>query len=179
MKQALFLIILLFHTALALPLQAMGETGATATCDISEAGKAKVRYSFDFYATNPKVQRTYISGEMLRAAYQSNMVQSSTWNFKNVAARLTSVLSLHTHSMSTTQTVRKDCERVAAKRDFEEIMSTTSGDKRIVVYGHRVKGSVWDEFIIFRFRSNYCSRVVQLTGKLYTSDITDIINLKK
>jgi hypothetical protein len=48
-----------------------------------------------------------------------------------------------------------------------------------MVFGIRGKGRKLKELLIFRFRDDYCSRVVQLTGELTTDDIGNIIKLNK
>ncbi len=65
------------------------------TFTLTEGG-AKVYYSFDHYAENPKMSRSFISGEMLKVASHSKLWKSSAWSISSVANRLTSVLSLHT-----------------------------------------------------------------------------------
>lgn len=137
---------------------------------------AKVHYSFDRYANNTKVSRTYISGEMLQAAGSTTVWKSSAWDISRVASRLTSLLSLHTHSVSTTKSVRQDMQKVMGMKAYEEYMNTESGNIKVVVFCHRGKGKTIDELIVFRFRSNYCSRVIQLTGKLTAADIAAIIH---
>lgn len=137
----------------------------------------KVYYSFDHYANNPKMMRTFISGDMLKAATGTKMLESSAWDVTSVTSRLTSLLSLHTHSRSTTKLVRKDLERVGAKRDYERIMHSTWDNMELVVFCHRTRGKNIDELLVFKFRDDYCSRVIQMTGKLRIDDISNIIKL--
>ena len=60
----------------------------------SEA-RPKVAFSFDHLAGNPKVQRTFVSGEMLAIA-REQLLKNDRWEFKHVVDRLSSVLALHT-----------------------------------------------------------------------------------
>lgn len=165
----------LFQTAGALAAPDKNPEMATiaAGCDV------KVCYSFDHYANNSKVWRTFVSEEMLKAAAGTNVLQSSAWDVSKVVSRLTSLLSLHTHSVSTTKLVRKDLERVSAKRDYERVMHSTWDDKELVVFCHRGHGKNIEELLVFKFRDNYCSRVIQMTGKLRISDIKDILKLSE
>lgn len=142
---------------------------------ITSATGAKVYYSFDHYANNSKVSRTFISGEMLKAAGTTSVWKSSAWDISKVASRLTSLLSLHTHSRSTTDKVREDMAKVMKMKEYEEYMNTDAGDIKVAVFCHRGRGKTIDELLVFRFRSNYCSRVIQMTGKLQPSDISAII----
>mgnify|MGYP000166873725 CR=1 FL=1 len=145
-----------------------------AGCDV------KVYYSFDHYANNPKVSRTFIAGDMLQAARGTTALKSSAWDVSGVTDRLTSLLSLHTHSVSTTKAVRKDLERVAAKKAYERIMHSRWDDKELIVFCHRARGkNNIDELLVFKFRSSYCSRVIQMTGRLRTSDIAAILKMTK
>lgn len=146
---------------------------------ITADSNVKVFYSFDHYANNSKMARTYVSGEMLQAAKNSNMLQSNVWDVSGVISRLTSLLALHTHSRSTTASVRKDMERVTAKKEYERVMHSQWDDKEIAVYVHRTHGKNISELLIFKFRSNYCSRIIQLTGKLRTTDIAAIIRMNE
>mgnify|MGYP006924877898 FL=1 len=47
------------------------------------------------------------------------------------------------------------------------------------MYVHRTHGKNISELLIFKFRSNYCSRIIQLTGKLRTTDIAAIIRMNE
>jgi hypothetical protein len=58
-------------------------------------------------------------------------------------------------------------------------MQLSVDNVEIIVFGIRSKGRKLKELLIFRFRDNYCSRVVQLTGELTTDDIGNIIKLNK
>lgn len=139
-----------------------------------------VYYSFDHYAQNGKVARSYISEAMIDAAARSGKLNHSTWNLQGVASRLTSLLLMHTHSRSTTRSFREDYKKVAQPGgDYECLLSEDSGDIRLVVFAHRGKGKTISELLIFRFRSDYCTRVVQLTGKLRESDISEILRMTK
>ena len=144
------------------------------TFTLTEGG-AKVYYSFDHYAENPKMSRSFISGEMLKVASHSKLWKSSAWSISSVANRLTSVLSLHTHSMSTTKKVQEDMKKVSKIKAYELYMQTYWNDIKLIVFCHRGKGKVIEELLIFKFRSNYWSRVMQLTGKIQPEDITNII----
>lgn len=170
MRYLIFLFLML-----ALPVHA--ERTAELSALASEAG-VRVYYSFDHYARNSKMQRTFISGEMLKAADATRLWKSSAWDVSGVASRLTSLLSMHTHSVSTTQQVRKDEARVAANKAYEKYLHTSWDDITLMVYCHRGRGRTIEEMIIFKFRSNYCSRVIQLTGKLRPEDINAIIKQK-
>lgn len=170
-----FLIMLAFSLAPA----------ATSARDVPEmslidaTSKVKVYYSFDHYANNPKVTRTYISGDMLNAATGTNLLKNSTYNVSNVAARLTGLLSLHTHSVSTSKNLRQDMEKVASMKAYERLMQTVIDNREIHVFAHRTGKTGIDELIVFKFRDGYCGRVIQMTGKLKTSDIAAILNLTK
>lgn len=171
----LFLILLL--PALLCPQSATARRGNRAAKVTTITG-AKVYYSFDHYANNPKVSRTYISGDMMRAANASSLLRSTPWDLSKVTSEITSLLSLHTHSQSTTGQVMKDLVKVHHSKNYEEYMnvaSTTKGTK-LMVYCHLGRNNVIEELLIFRFRSNYCSRVVQITGKLKKEDIGRIIH---
>ena len=146
---------------------------------IAAGSNVKVYYSFDHYANNSKMARTYVSEEMLQAAKRTNMLQSSVWNVSGVVDRLTSLLALHTHSRSTTRSVRKDLERVSANKAYERVMHSLWDDQEIVVFIHRTHGKNVSELLVFKFRSDYCSRIIQLTGKLRTTDISAIIRMKE
>ena len=143
----------------------------------SEA-KPKVGFSFDHLAGNKKVQRTFVSGEMLSIA-REQLLKNDRWEFKHVVDRLTSVLALHTHSRSTTATIRSNYEAVSALKDYELLMQLSANNVEITIFGIRGKGRKLKELLIFRFRDDYCSRVVQLTGELTTDDIGNIIKLNK
>lgn len=147
---------------------------------IAAESDVKVFYSFDHYANNAKVTRSFVSGDMLRAAQGTKMFQSTAWDISGVVSRLTSLLSLHTHSVSTTKLFHKDLESVRAKKAYECLMQTETDDVKMMVFVHRSrgKGNI-DELIIFKFRSTYCTRVIQLTGKLRTTDIATIIKAAK
>lgn len=176
MKTCLTILIASVFCLLSLPVAAAPErTPEMAT--IVAGSDVKVYYSFDHYADNAKVKRTFVSGDMLKAAVGSSVLQSSAWDVSTVASRLTSLLSLHTHSVSTTKLVRKDLERVSAKRDYERVMHSTWDDKELIVFCHRGHGKNIEELLVFKFRDNYCSRVIQMTGKLRISDITNILKL--
>ena len=140
--------------------------------------KPKVGFSFDHLAGNQKVQRTFVSGEMLSIA-REQLIKNDRWEFKHVVDRLTSVLTLHTHSRSTTATIRSNYEAVSALKDYELLMQLSANNVEIMVFGIRGKGRKLKELLIFRFRDDYCSRVVQLTGELTTDDIGNIIKLNK
>jgi hypothetical protein len=58
-------------------------------------------------------------------------------------------------------------------------MQLSANNVEIMVFGIRGKGRKLKELLIFRFRDDYCSRVVQLTGELTTDDIGNIIKLNK
>jgi hypothetical protein len=58
-------------------------------------------------------------------------------------------------------------------------MQLNANNVEIIVFGIRGKGRKLKELLIFRFRDDYCSRVVQLTGELTTDDIGNIIKLNK
>ena len=135
-------------------------------------------FSFDHLAGNPKVQRTFVSGEMLAIA-REQLLKNDRWEFKHVVDRLSSVLALHTHSRSTTATIRNNYEAVSKIKDYELLMQLSVDNVEIIVFGIRGKGRKLNELLIFRFRDNYCSRVVQLTGELTTDDIGTIIKLNK
>ena len=116
MKRVILSSILLLCGALPLP-HALHAEEVPVVLTITADSNVKVFYSFDHYANNSKMARTYVSEEMLQAAKNSNMLQSNVWDVSGVISRLTSLLALHTHSRSTTTSVRKDMERVTAKKE--------------------------------------------------------------
>lgn len=146
---------------------------------IDATSKVKVYYSFDHYANNPKVTRTYVSGDMLNAVSGTKLQKNSTYNVSGVVSRLTGLLSLHTHSVSTSKRMRQDMEKIAAMKAYERLMQTVIDNREIHVFAHRTGKTGLDELVIFKFRDGYCGRVIQLTGKLKTSDIAAILNLTK
>lgn len=124
--------------------------------------------------------RSFVSEDMLEAALRAGLLTSTAWDISEVASRLKSLLSLHTHSRSTTKKVRQDLEKVNALSAYEQMMHTYSGDIELIVFCHRRgKGKDIDELLIFKFRSDYCSRVIQLTGKLKADDIAAILKMSK
>ena len=149
-----------------------------ASSSLKKEARPKVAYSFDHLASNKKVTRLFISNEMLSAA-NASLVKSDRWEFSHIVDRLTSVLTTHTHSVSTTATLRRDYEKVSQMKEYELLMQLNSNNVEIIVFGVRGKGRELNELLIFRFRDNYCSRVVQLTGKLTTDDIGNIVKLNK
>ena len=58
-------------------------------------------------------------------------------------------------------------------------MQLSANNVEITIFGIRGKGRKLKELLIFLFRDDYCSRVVQLTGELTTDDIGNIIKLNK
>jgi len=177
MKKYLISLLLLLAPMLAVLPAAAGNPPSFST--IASGSPVRVYYSFDHYANNPKMQRSFISEDMLKAAAKTNALKSSAWDVSDVASRLTSLLSLHTHSRSTTKLVRKDLEKVSALTDYERLMHTKQNNVELVVFCHRTRGKNISELLIFRFRDDYCSRVFQLTGKLSTNDIATIIQMHK
>jgi hypothetical protein len=149
-----------------------------ASATMSSKARPRVAYSFDHLAGNKKVTRLFISDEMLSAA-NASLVKSDRWEFSHIVDRLTSVLTMHTHSTSTTARIRQDFEKVSQMKDYELLMQLNSENVEIIVFGVRGRGRELNELLIFRFRDSYCSRVVQLTGKLTTDDIGNIIKLNK
>ncbi len=147
--------------------------------EIAAGSDIKVYYSFDHYANNQKVQRTFISGDMLQAARGTKLLESSVWDVNDVVTKLTSLLSLHTHSRSTTTMVRKDLTNVSGMKNYERIMHTRNDNIELIVFGHHTRGDNYDEILVFRFRDTYCSRVIQFTGKLQIKDLTSILKLAK
>lgn len=143
------------------------------------AESEKVYYSFNHYATNPKMNRTYVSKEMLQAAGNADAFKSSAYDISSVASRLTSLLSMHTHSVSTTKSVRADLAKVCQKSQYDHILQKKYGDVEMHIFCHRRSGKKIDELLVFRFRDTYCSRVIQLTGDLRTDDIARILKMSK
>ena len=62
---------------------------------IASGSPVKVYYSFDHYANNSKVARSFVSEDMLEAASRSGALKSSAWDVSGVVSRLKSLLSLH------------------------------------------------------------------------------------
>lgn len=146
---------------------------------VTAAKPMPVLYSFDQYAQNTKVSRTYISETMLEAAARSGSLKSDTWNLGKVLPRLTGVLMLHTHSRSTTKSFRNDQKKVSQMAEYECLMSTRADNVELQVFVRRSRGKTIQELLVFRFRDDYCTRVIQLTGKLRDSDIAEIIKMSK
>ncbi len=146
---------------------------------VTAAKPMPVLYSFDQYAQNTKVSRTYISETMLEAAARSGSLKSDTWNLGKVLPRLTGVLMLHTHSRSTTKSFRNDQKKVSQMAEYECLMSTRVDNVELQVFVRRSRGKTIQELLVFRFRDDYCTRVIQLTGKLRDSDIAEIIKMSK
>lgn len=144
-----------------------------------KVNKVKVGYSFDHFAENAKVSRLFVSDEMLATMHSAGQLKSSHWNFDRIVQRMTSLLSLHTHSRSTTLVFRKDYNEVLKEKDYEQLYYLRDGNIQMVVFGIRAGGKKLKEILIFRFRDNYCSRVVQLTGDLNTDDIPVLLKLRK
>ncbi len=147
---------------------------------IASGSPVKVHYSFDHYANNPLMTRSFVSEDMLEAASRTGLLKSSAWDVSGVVSRLKSLLSLHTHSNSTTKQVRKDLEKVSAQSAYERMMHTCNNETELIVFCHRrSRGKDIDELLIFKFRDKYCSRVIQLTGKLRADDIAAILKMSK
>ncbi|MBO5698429.1 MAG: DUF4252 domain-containing protein [Bacteroidaceae bacterium] len=145
---------------------------------IQSTARPKVAYSFDYLASNKKVTRFFVSEEMLSIA-KSELLKSNSWEFSHIVDRLSSILTTHTHSQSATSEIRKSYEEIATMEEYELLMQFTKENAEIIVFGVRGKGRELKELLIFRFRDNYCSRIVQLTGKLTTDDIGKIIKLNR
>lgn len=165
-----------FPFAEAAPAEA---TTAPAKATVIFAETKKVYYSFNRYAANPKMDRTYVSKEMLQAAGSAGAFKSSAFDISPVASRLTSLLSMHTHSRSTTNCVRQDLAKVSQMIQYDHIMQKKSNDTELYIFCHRRNGKKIDELLVFRFRDTYCSRVIQLTGDLRTDDIAAILKMSK
>lgn len=147
---------------------------------IASGSNVKVYYSFDHYANNPKMTRSFVSEDMLEAASRTGLLKSTAWDVTEVASRLKSLLSLHTHSRSTTKQVRQDLEKVSSRPAYERMMHTRTDNTELVVFCHRKgRGKDIDELLIFKFKSDFCSRVIQLTGKLRANDISSILKMSK
>ena len=142
------------------------------------SARPKVAYSFDYLASNKKVTRFFVSEEMLSIA-KSELLKSDSWEFSHIVDRLTSILTTHTHSQSATAEIRKSYGEIAMMEEYELLMQFTKENAEIIVIGVRGKGRELKELLIFRFRDSYCSRIVQLTGKLTTDDIGRIIKLNR
>jgi len=175
-----FFICLLALLAFATGIASAEPRKVSETAVIAEGSDVKVFYSFDHYANNKKVTRTFISGDMLAAAQGTKLFKSTAWDISTVVSRLTSLLSLHTHSVSTTQLFQKDLSAVRAKKAYECLMQSQWDDIKLYVFAHRSRGKGnLDELLIFKFRNTYCTRVIQMTGKLRTADIATIIKMAK
>ena len=140
--------------------------------------RPKVEFSFDHLADNPKVTRLYVSEEMLSVA-RAQLMKPDYWEFSHVVDRLTSILTMHTHSRSTTATIRGNYKTVSTMEDYELLLHQHVEKTDVIVFGVRKKGRELSELLIFRFRDDYCSRVVQMTGELTIDDIAKIIKLNK
>lgn len=145
---------------------------------LSKDARPKVGFSFDHLAENQKITRLYVSEEMLSVA-RSQLVKDDLWEFSHVVDRLTSILTMHTHSRSTTATIRGNYKTVTTMENYELLLHQNTGKTDVIVFGVRKKGRELSELLIFRFRDDYCSRVVQMTGKLTIDDIANIIKLNK
>lgn len=172
------LLILLYCTAWPL-CTVSAETSHTASLIFcASEDKPKVGFSFDHLANNKKVVRLFVSEEMISAA-KEEILKSDRWAFTHVVDRLTSLLSMHTHSRSTTATIRGNYETILTMQEYDLLMHQRSNNIEIMVLGVRGKGRQLNELLIFRFRDEYCSRVVQLTGKFTVDDIARIIKLNE
>ncbi len=140
--------------------------------------RPKVGFSFDHLADNQKVTRLYVSEEMLSVA-RAQLMKPDHWEFSHVVDRLTSILTMHTHSRSTTATIRGNYKTVSTMEDYELLLHQHVEKTDVIVFGVRKKGRALSELLIFRFRDDYCSRVVQMTGELTIDDIAKIIKLNK
>ncbi len=148
---------------------------AGAAIRVTSVVAPKVGYSFDSYASDPKVLRTYISGKILQTAVDNTVWRSSIWDINNVAPRLTGMLSFVTRSQTVTARIRKDCAQVMNMKEYEEYMSTESHSGKVVVFCRRGRGKTIDELLVFKFRSDHYSSVLQITGKIQVADIPTII----
>lgn len=140
--------------------------------------RPKVRFSFDAYADHPKVQRVYVSREMLSAALASGTLKNGTWDITHIVQRLTSLLSLHTHSRSTSQQMRSTMQQLSKKKQYELLMQTHAKNVEIVAFCHRTSRNKIDEIVVFRFRDGYCGRIIQITGALRSEDVLLLMKLK-
>lgn len=163
--------------AIESPASRAAEAEAARPTTVRAADAPDVAYSFDHYATNSKMERSFISESMLQAMARAGKLNFSHWNVTALAPRLTSVLSLHTHSRSTTKLVRADVQKVVARKKYDCVLQTSQGDVEIYVYARR-RRKVIAELIIFRFRSDYCSRVFQLTGSMKDGDVAALMKLR-
>lgn len=140
--------------------------------------RPKVRFSFDAYADHPKVKRTYVSQEMLAAALASGTLKNGTWDITHIASRLTSLLSLHTHSRSTSQMMRETMQQLSKKKQYELLIHTYAKTAEILAFCHRAGRNKIDEIVVFRFRDGYCGRIIQITGDLRSEDVMLLMKLK-
>lgn len=163
--------------AIESPASRAAEAAAARPTTVRAADAPDVAYSFDHYATNSKMERSFISESMLQAMARAGKLNFSHWNVTALAPRLTSVLSLHTHSRSTTKLVKADVQKVVARKKYDCVLQTSQGDVEIYVYARR-RRKVIAELIIFRFRSDYCSRVFQLTGSMKDGDVAALMKLR-
>lgn len=164
------------------PTMAMTATALPAASPVvnmlTKDARPKVEFSFDHLADNPKVTRLYVSEEMLSVA-RAQLMKPDHWEFSHVVDRLTSILTMHTHSRSTTATIRGNYKTVSTMEDYELLLHQHVEKTDVIVFGVRKKGRALSELLIFRFRDDYCSRVVQMTGELTIDDIAKIIKLNK
>ena len=148
------------------------------SAEASSKSRPKVRFSFDAYADHPKVKRVFVSQEMLAAALASGTLKNGTWDITHIVQRLTSLLSLHTHSKSTSQQMRATMQELSKKKQYELLIHTYAKTAEILAFCHRSGRDKIDEIVVFRFRDGYCGRIIQITGDLRSEDVMLLMKLK-
>ena len=178
MKNTITLILFLLCVGATLFPLRTAATPLPISAEASSKSRPNVRFSFDAYADHPKVKRVFVSQEMLAAALASGTLKNGTWDITHIVQRLTSLLSLHTHSKSTSQQMRATMRELSKKKQYELLMQTHAKNAEIVAFCHRTSRNKIDEIVVFRFRDGYCGRIIQITGALRSEDVLLLMKLK-
>ena len=177
-KNTITLIVFLLCVGATLFPLRMDAEPLSVSAEASSKDRPKVRFSFDAYANHPKVKRVFVSQEMLAAALASGTLKNGTWDITHIVQRLTSLLSLHTHSKSTSQQMRATMQELSRKKQYELLIHTYAKTAEILAFCHRSGKNKIDEIVVFRFRDGYCGRIIQITGDLRSEDVMLLMKLK-
>lgn len=169
--------LLLFLFLIAVPPLGATPPEHLAEHTVRAEGAPDVVMSFDHYATNEKMLRSYISKNMIKAMERAGKLKFDHWDVSALLPRLTSILSMHTHSRSTSQLVRKDMKKAYGNSKLERVLHTKQNNVELVVFCHRERKTI-KEIIIFRFRDDYCGRIFQITGNLSDDDLMKLMKFK-
>lgn len=179
MKKNILTLLILWLCAAMFPVRSgLCASALPVPAEAAASDRPKVRFSFDAYADHPKVKRVYVSQEMLTAALASGTLKNGTWDITHIASRLTSLLSLHTHSRSTSQMMRETMQQLSKKKQYDLLIHTYAKTAEILAFCHRAGRNKIDEIVVFRFRDGYCGRIIQITGDLRSEDVMLLMKLK-